>query len=94
MGNPASNTFDCFREFVGKKVVGVLQGALPVGRRDIASGTKTLVFEDGRGLTVASNGSYWIDSKEDVDRAVSEVTEELEKLRRDTEDVLRLAGRA
>jgi hypothetical protein len=52
-----SNTFECFRDVIGLKVVGVLKDAMPPSRRDLAAGTKTLVFEDGTGLTFAPNGS-------------------------------------
>lgn len=58
MGNPASNTRDCYREFVGQRLIGLVFDALPVRRRDIARGTVTMIFEDGRGLTIGSNGSY------------------------------------
>jgi hypothetical protein len=88
----ASNTKDCFREFVGMKVKGVLFDALPVGRADLNGGSKTLVFEDGRGLTIANNGSFWIDSAEEIKRAVSITKDELKKLQRATKDVLKLAG--
>src|SRR5690348_14170268 len=88
----ASNTHDCFRAFIGQRCVGVMFDALPVNRRDIASGTKTLVFEDGRGLTVAANGSYWIESAEDVGRAVSQRREDLARMQLDLVEVLSLAG--
>jgi len=89
---PASNTKDCFREFVGKRIKGVLFDALPWSRLDLAAGTKTLVFEDGRGLTVASNGSFWIDSADDVKIAIDRVKRELKANQRDVKDVLKLAG--
>jgi hypothetical protein len=88
----ASNTFDCFRECVGKRVVGVLRDAMPPCRRDIAAGTKTLVFDDGTGLTIASNGSYWTERKDEIDRAIRIRREELEANHRDIQDVLDLAG--
>jgi hypothetical protein len=91
---PASNTHECFSEFVGQEVVGVLFGAVPVGRKDIARGTKTLVFEDGRGLTISSSGSYWIDSAEDVQRAIRATKKALEATQRDLAGVLDLAGAA
>lgn len=89
---PASNTLDCFREFIGKKVIGLLHGALPVGRADLAAGTKTLVFEDGRGLTIASNGSYWIESAEDIARATDQMRRRLAALQKDTSELVKLAG--
>lgn len=88
----ASNTFECFRECIGLRVVGVLKDALPVNRRDLNRGTKTLVFEDGSGLTVASNGSYWRESKEQIDRAIAVRKRELDALQTDVRDVLETAG--
>jgi len=88
----ASNTYDCFREFVGQKVLGVLFNALPLNRRDLSDGTKTLIFEDGRGLTIASNGSYWIDDKENISIAIREKQQVLEKTKTDLQGVLALTG--
>jgi hypothetical protein len=88
----ASNTHDCFREFVGQKVIGLLFSALPWNRRDLAAGTKTLIFEDGRGLTIASNGSYWIESVEDVDTAVKYRQKELLATQRELAEVIELAA--
>src|SRR5579872_649045 len=85
----ASNTKDCFRECVGKKVVGVLFDAIPAGRRDIASGTKTLVFKDGTGLTISSNGSWWLDSANEVKRATEVIRTELMRTKDDIEDVIK-----
>lgn len=89
---PASNTNDCFSEFIGQRVVGTLFGALPPSRRDIACGTKTLVFEDGRGLTISERGSFWIDSAEDVKRAIDIKKRELDKTKQEIKGVLGLAG--
>ena len=74
----ASNTRDCFRACVGKRVIGVLFEALPAGRRNLAIGTKTLIFEDGTGLTIAGNGSFWIENSEDIKRAIEYHKTELE----------------
>lgn len=85
----AANTRDCFSEFIGQKVVGVIFDALP---RTSFISTKTLIFEDGRGLTTASNGSYWIDSAFDVSRAVQIVRDELAAAEKRLRGVLNLAG--
>lgn len=74
----ASNTFEAFRECIGHKVVGVLKDAMPPSDRGLAAGTKTLVFEDGTGFTMAPNGSYWRESKKEIDRAISIRKRELE----------------
>jgi len=91
---PASNTKDCFRECVGKKIKGVLFDALPVGDRHIAIGTKTLVFDDGSGLTITSGGAFWIESATEIGRAIEIKRSELEDNRRDIQDVLVAAGAA
>ncbi len=62
----ASNTRDCFRACVGKLVTGVMFDALPVGSRQLATGTKTLIFDDGSGLTVAINGAAYLQ----IDRSI------------------------
>jgi hypothetical protein len=88
----ASNTNECFREVVGLRVKGVLFNALPIGRRDLSGGNKTLIFEDGRGLTISTNGSFWIESAEEVARAISIAKDKLKASQRDLKDVLDLAG--
>jgi hypothetical protein len=88
----ASNTRDCFRAFVGQKVIGLLFNALPVNRRELAAGNKTLVFDDGRGLTIAANGSFWIDSADDVQRAIVIARNALHATQAELADVLALAG--
>jgi hypothetical protein len=85
-----SNTHECFQTFVGCRVKGFLKNALPNGGS--RQGTKTLVFECGWGLTIASNGSFWVESPKDVSRAVSRVRSELLQSQRDIKDVLALAG--
>lgn len=89
---PTSNTRECFSEFIGQRVIGALFDAFPVSRRDLAGGTKTLVFEDGRGLTIASNGSFWVENPDEVRRAVDSKTRELQKAGNEIEAVLKLAG--
>ena len=73
MGNPASNTDDCFREFIGLRVKGAVM------LRD----SRLLIFEDGRGLVVHHNGSFWVRSKEDVAREVSLRRRHLEDVQRE-----------
>lgn len=92
MSSPASNTRECFREFVGQRMKGLLFDVFPMHRHDLSGGSKTLVFEDGRGLTIASNGSYWIESAADVLRAVEIRQAELDARKADIAEVLALAG--
>lgn len=89
---PAANTRACFEELIGHQVVGVLFDALPLADRGIASGTKTLILDDGRGLTVSDSGSYWLESVEDIRRAVAQQRQELEAASHRLRGVLALAG--
>jgi hypothetical protein len=88
----ASNTKDCVRDLVGKRIVGVLFDALPVNRSDLASGNKTLVFDDGSGFTFNSIGSFWAETAAELERAITQKKSELSALEQDIRDVLALAG--
>jgi hypothetical protein len=88
----ASNTKDCFRECVGKQVIGVLFDATPPGRTDMASGTKTLLFDDGSGLTISSKGTFWVEHPEEVKRAIRETHSKLCRNQRNIKDMLDAAG--
>jgi hypothetical protein len=87
----ASNTKDCFRECVGKRVKGVLFDALPVDRGCLAAGTKTLIFEDGSGLTITSDGSFWLEDRKEIQRAVDYRRMELEKTKAEIAEVIAAA---
>jgi hypothetical protein len=88
----ASNTKECFRECIGKKIVGVLFDTLPVGRRDLAVGTYTLVFDDGSGLTFKHNGAFWQESKEEIRQGIDNAKENLKHATTELEGVLEVAG--
>ena len=88
----ASNTKDCFREFVGKKLIGLLFDTAPLGHADLAGDTKTMIFDDGRGLTIANNGSFWIESAEEVGRAVGLRKTELQLIANELAEVISLSG--
>jgi hypothetical protein len=87
----ASNTKDCFRACIGKRIKGLLFDALPVGRDDLAAGSKTMIFEDGTGLVIASNGSFWLENEREIQRAVECHRSELEALKREIADVIAVA---
>lgn len=89
---PAGNTREAFADFIGKKCIGVLFGALPLTNPGIARRCKTLVFEDGRGLTFSDNGSFWIEDAADVKAAVRAKENELRRVGSEIESVLALAG--
>lgn len=78
-----SNTKDCFRYCVGKTVRGVLFSG---------NGDKTLILDDGTGLTINSHGAYWITSKGNVDIAIRDRLATLEQNKRDIEEALQAAG--
>ncbi len=82
MGNPASNTDDCFRECIGHQVKGIL----------IEAESRTLVLDDGRGLTISHNGSYWIASAADLTHAIAKRRQHLRHVEREIQDVIALAG--
>ena len=88
----ASNTLDCFRELIGLKVVAVLFDALPSGRADISRGTKTLVLDDGTGLTFSNNGSYWRETVEDVQTGIAARKAELSAIQGELREVMRADG--
>ena len=70
---------DCFRECVGKHVKDVIFDTFPVGYQDLNSGTNTLIFDDGTALTISSMGSYWLESPEEIKRAIQELRARLER---------------
>ena len=78
----ASNTKECFTTFIGQKLTGVLHDG----------GTRTLVFEDGRGLFVSKSGSFWVLHPEAVREEVERKVLELTKAQEDLRLVVELAG--
>lgn len=90
--NVASNTRDCFSTWIGCKVVGVLFDAMPPRRKDLSGGTKTLIFEDGYGLTISSHGTFWVEKPDDIQWALREKRRELEATGAELESVLEAAG--
>lgn len=87
-----ANTTQCFRTFIGCRIKGLLKNILPIGRPDLAAGNKTLVFECGWGLTIASNGSYWTESPNEIAKAISVTKDNLSNTKAEIEGVLGLAG--
>jgi hypothetical protein len=88
----ASNTRDCFSTFIGCKVVGVLFNVLPINDREMAEGTKTLVFDDSHGLTIALNGSFWTESQDSISGAIECKKKELARAQDELRGILQLAG--
>jgi len=81
---PASNTVECFEHFIGRTVEGVLI--------DEDDGSKTLVFDNGEGLHLSCNGTFWIVQKDDVEKAIRQRKLELERTQKRLAGVLKLAG--
>lgn len=59
-----SNTSGCFQTFVGERLIGVVEDLIESHEPDISC--RTLIFESGRGLTITSNGTYWLESRNTV----------------------------
>lgn len=77
--NPASNTFECFLTFRGQKMLGVLGNVWPLQSQSEGGENTTMVFEDGRGLTISSGGAHWVSSQQDVARAIQSLRSDLKK---------------
>lgn len=87
-----SNTNECFETFFGQELRGVLYGELPLGSPAIAARCKSLIFEDGRALTICTNGSFWVEHKTDVDMALRNLQMRLAKTQGELREALKLAG--
>ena len=80
MTTPLENTPDCFMKLFGKKLTGVVFNALPhgeAGRNDRVKGTKTLLFENGEGITVYNGGFYRWESSYNISVAIKQRVQEL-----------------
>ena len=88
----AANTHDCIRDLIGKTIVGVLFNALPVNQQSIATGTKTLVFDDGTGFTLNSRGAFWSETADDITKAVKKKHHDLRLVEQEIRDVLVVFG--
>jgi hypothetical protein len=86
-----ANTRECFTEFVGQKLVGVM---FDNGHGSHSPGTTTFVFEDGRGLTLNRNGAHWVEPEETIRRAVRRIEGRLSQAWDEIAEVLRLAEAA
>lgn len=91
---PASNTKEAIRELVGRRIIGVMFDALPLNDRKLQAGNKTLIFEDGTGFTFNTTGSFWLETSNDIGRAVAVVRSQLEATQQELAGVLELAGDA
>jgi hypothetical protein len=78
-----SNTDGCFNTFVGCTVSGFIE----------YHGARVLIFTCGCGLTLSHNGSFWIESKEDVDRMIGCRIKDLQQCSTELRTILSLAGR-
>lgn len=87
----ASNSKDCFHECIGKRVRGVLFDAFPRGQLDLR-GTKALIFDDGTALVISATGTFWIEGAPETKSAIQAKWIELERTKREIEEVLIIAG--
>ena len=74
----AANTAACFTTFLGQRLLGVLE--VPIHSR--ASAHKTLVFEDGRGLSLGAN-AFWVDPPSVVREEIAAQLAQVEKTTHD-----------
>lgn len=88
----ASNTRECILEIRGRKVVGVIEGLLPRGDKDIASRCISILLDDGTAFTFSSNGSFWLETKEHVSSAIRELESNLEQTRLAQADLVVASG--
>lgn len=52
----AANTWDCFRETLGRRIVAVVKTSRHTGE---SRTLRWLVFDDGSALVLCDNGTYW-----------------------------------
>jgi hypothetical protein len=88
----ASNTRDVFRAAMGETIAGMLFYALPAGSPELQVGNVTLVFASGWGITISSGGAYWVESPDQITRAVDIQRRQLDDAEREIRDLLALAG--
>jgi hypothetical protein len=81
----ASNSRECLESFIGARLTGVLLDAYA------DASYKTLIFDDGRGLTFSGEGAFWAESKEGISRAIARRKAELKKTQIELEKMLKLA---
>lgn len=84
----ASNTTECMKECVGRRIVGVL---FDVGR-SAEYPSKTFIFEDGTGFSFASNGSFWQEPSDKIATAINRHLNELRALEATKREILAAAG--
>ena len=70
----AANTFECFKTFVGQRVIGAFENF---------DGGRAFVFEDGRALVVLNGGGYSIRDKDRVRAFVAAERDRLAKVQAD-----------
>ena len=88
----ASNTKECVRACIGKRIVAVLIDAVPAHMPDLSRGVRTFVFDDGTGFSFSSKGSYWLDGVGSIRLAVKAKRAALEELSAALEETLRADG--
>lgn len=79
----AANTRECFTACVGKRVTSAFFESAPETRYARAWETKTLVFDDGSGLTVAGGMTYLVppdDMRRFLTRCESDLAKHIDAL--------------
>ena len=87
---PCANHVESLEWLIGKKVVGVIVGAFPVGQP--STDNNTFILDDGTAFTFKSNAAFWVESKRDVKMALTSHRIKLERLAAAEKEILRMAG--
>jgi hypothetical protein len=89
MSEWTANATDCLRGLIGRRVTGVINPwPLVTG---IAT-AKGLVLDDGTALIFTSNGSFWRERAEEVQRVVKRKQDELQQAASDLQHALVMDG--
>lgn len=84
----AANTLGCIEELIGEKLIGIIEHW---SQSDITR-CKALVFDSGRALILADNGSFWTERAEEVHRKIEALKDEHRREKKRIEGLLALAG--
>lgn len=85
----ASNTIECMKSCVDKRIVGVIEG---LGDESSGYSNRTFVFEDGTGFTFNSNGAFWTEDADTVRNWLDGKLDELKSIGVTLQEILDLAG--
>ena len=83
----ASNSFETLTHLKGETIVGVVRKKNSVGSGFL------IIFESGYSFYVSTaNGAYWIESKTETSKAISEIKHQLQIAKHELETISEIAG--